>query len=195
MPSWCHCHSLSLAPVKSRFGFTFLVPAHLGSPGKGPLNGCVCVPVAVNPFSGTVDWTTGRTCKQALFHLCYSCVDRSVCGKYRWFQLSANCFLRFWSSQSQAICGDETHYYFTTISGASRYLPLKSGGFWWAEFYCSHVLDDGSKIGEWEDARFLKDVVYTICIPCSQRLKKLLCDSLFCDIYDMVLLVYCRLWS
>ena len=24
-------------------GFTFLVPAHLGSPGKGPLNGCVCV--------------------------------------------------------------------------------------------------------------------------------------------------------
>ena len=24
-------------------GFTFLVPAHPGSPGKGPLNGCVCV--------------------------------------------------------------------------------------------------------------------------------------------------------
>ena len=23
--------------------FTFLVPAHPGSPGKGPLNGCVCV--------------------------------------------------------------------------------------------------------------------------------------------------------
>jgi len=23
--------------------FTFLVPAHLGSSGKGPLNGCVCV--------------------------------------------------------------------------------------------------------------------------------------------------------
>jgi len=23
--------------------FTFLVLAHLGSPGKGPLNGCVCV--------------------------------------------------------------------------------------------------------------------------------------------------------
>ena len=26
---------------KSQIGFTFLVPAHLGSPGKGPLNGCV----------------------------------------------------------------------------------------------------------------------------------------------------------
>ena len=27
--------------------FTFLVPAHLGSPRKGPLNGCVCVCVCV----------------------------------------------------------------------------------------------------------------------------------------------------
>jgi len=28
---------------KIQIGFTFLVPAHLGSPGKGSLNGCVCV--------------------------------------------------------------------------------------------------------------------------------------------------------
>jgi len=28
---------------KIQVGFTFLVPAHLGSPGKGPLNGCVCI--------------------------------------------------------------------------------------------------------------------------------------------------------
>ena len=28
---------------KFQIGFTFLVPAHLGSPGKGPLNGCVCL--------------------------------------------------------------------------------------------------------------------------------------------------------
>jgi len=28
---------------KILIGFTFLVPAHLGSRGKGPLNGCVCV--------------------------------------------------------------------------------------------------------------------------------------------------------
>ena len=27
---------------KIQIGFTFLVPAHLGSPGKGPLNVCVC---------------------------------------------------------------------------------------------------------------------------------------------------------
>ena len=30
-----------------QIGFTFLVPVHLGSPGKGPLNGCVCVCVCV----------------------------------------------------------------------------------------------------------------------------------------------------
>ena len=28
---------------KIQIGFTFLVPAHPGSPGKGPLNVCVCV--------------------------------------------------------------------------------------------------------------------------------------------------------
>ena len=32
---------------KIQIGFTFLVPAHLGSPGKGSLNGCVCAVVAV----------------------------------------------------------------------------------------------------------------------------------------------------
>ena len=41
-PGWCHCHSLSCF-TKIQIGFTFLVPAHLGSPGKGPLNRCVCV--------------------------------------------------------------------------------------------------------------------------------------------------------
>ena len=39
-PSWCHCHSVSCYS-KIRIGFTFLVPAHPGSPGKGPLNTCV----------------------------------------------------------------------------------------------------------------------------------------------------------
>jgi len=28
---------------KIQIGFTFLVPAHLGSSGQGPLNECVCV--------------------------------------------------------------------------------------------------------------------------------------------------------
>jgi len=43
-PSWCHCHSLSLAPVKSRLVLPFCVPAHPGSPGKRAVKrACVCV--------------------------------------------------------------------------------------------------------------------------------------------------------
>ena len=42
-PSWCHCHSLSRFS-KIQIGFTFLVPAHLGSPGKRAIKRvCVCV--------------------------------------------------------------------------------------------------------------------------------------------------------
>ena len=36
-PSWCHCHSLSFAPVKSRLVLGYLsgrLPAHPGSPGQ-----------------------------------------------------------------------------------------------------------------------------------------------------------------
>ena len=43
-PSWCQCNSLSLASVKSRLVFTFLVPAHPGSPRKRAVKWvCVCV--------------------------------------------------------------------------------------------------------------------------------------------------------
>jgi len=34
-------HCLLLSEIQT--GFTLLVPAYLGSPRKGPLNGCVCV--------------------------------------------------------------------------------------------------------------------------------------------------------
>ena len=43
-PRWYHCHSLSLASVKSRLVFTFLVLADPGSPGKRAIKRvCVCV--------------------------------------------------------------------------------------------------------------------------------------------------------
>jgi len=42
-PSWCHCHSFSCFS-KIQIGFTFLVPAHLGSPGKRAIKRvCLCV--------------------------------------------------------------------------------------------------------------------------------------------------------
>ena len=43
-PSWCHCHSLSLASEKIQIGFTFLVAAHPGSPGQRAVKRvCVCL--------------------------------------------------------------------------------------------------------------------------------------------------------
>ena len=46
-PSWCHCHSLSLASVKSRLVLPFWYRLTWVVPDKGPLNGCVCVCVCV----------------------------------------------------------------------------------------------------------------------------------------------------
>ena len=42
-PSWCHCHSLSLASVKSRLVLPFWYRLTWVVPDKGPLNGHVCV--------------------------------------------------------------------------------------------------------------------------------------------------------
>jgi len=51
-PSWCHCHSLSLASVKSTLVLPFLYRLTRVVPEKGPLNGCVCVCLSI--FSCTV---------------------------------------------------------------------------------------------------------------------------------------------
>jgi len=42
-PSWCHCHSLSLASVKSRLVLPFWYQLTRVVLDKRPLNGCVCV--------------------------------------------------------------------------------------------------------------------------------------------------------
>ena len=44
-PIWCHCHSLSLASVKSRLVLPFWYRLCRVVLDKGPLNGCVCVRV------------------------------------------------------------------------------------------------------------------------------------------------------
>ena len=41
-PSWCHCHSLSLAPVKSRLVWPFWYRLTQFVLEKRPLNGCCC---------------------------------------------------------------------------------------------------------------------------------------------------------
>ena len=63
-PSWFHCHSPSLASVKSRLVFTFLVPAHPGSPGKRAVKRLyVCVFVTFNAYKSTMVTTTECTKK------------------------------------------------------------------------------------------------------------------------------------
>ena len=42
-PSGCHCHSLSLASVKSKLVLPFWYRLARVVPDKGPLNGCVCM--------------------------------------------------------------------------------------------------------------------------------------------------------
>ena len=42
-PSWCHCHPLSLASVKSRLVLPFWYRPTRVVLDKGPFNGCVCV--------------------------------------------------------------------------------------------------------------------------------------------------------
>jgi len=52
-PSWCHCHSLAVSCFsKIQTGFTFLVPAHLGSPGNRAVKR-VCVIVIVPVYNST----------------------------------------------------------------------------------------------------------------------------------------------
>ena len=46
-PSWCHCHSLSLASVKSRLVLPFWYWLTRVVPDKGPLNGC-CSQARIN---------------------------------------------------------------------------------------------------------------------------------------------------
>ena len=46
-PSWCHCHSLALASVKSRLVLPLWYRLTWVVPDKGPLNVCVCVYVCM----------------------------------------------------------------------------------------------------------------------------------------------------
>jgi len=75
-PSWCHCHSLSLASVKSRLDFPFWYQLTQVVPEKGPLNGCVCVCVCVE--QGLYNcWAS--VCLSHLFLACLSLPLLQVC--------------------------------------------------------------------------------------------------------------------
>ena len=63
-PSWCHCHSLSLASVKSRLVLPFWYQLTWVITEKGPLKGCVCVCVIdCVHYSLTIRWS-GLVCRR-----------------------------------------------------------------------------------------------------------------------------------
>jgi len=63
---------------KIQIGFTFLVLAHPGSPGKGPLNVCVCVRVCVCVYYGHI---TFLFTQYAISMLC-TIVTKSITNSY-----------------------------------------------------------------------------------------------------------------
>ena len=71
-PSWCHCHSLSLASVKSRLILPFWYRPTWVVPDKGPLNGCVCLFVylyfpVLFCLSVSVKWLAVKTASEMTY--------------------------------------------------------------------------------------------------------------------------------
>ena len=65
-PSWCHCHSLSLASVKSRLVLPFWYRLTWVVPEKMPLNRCLCVCI----------WVGKRS---IVIRVCRVCLSASTC--------------------------------------------------------------------------------------------------------------------
>ena len=61
-PSWCQCHSLSLASVKSRLVLPFWYRLTRMVPDEGPLNRCVCVCVCYALRGGILEWRDPSFC-------------------------------------------------------------------------------------------------------------------------------------
>jgi len=74
-PSWCHCHSLSLAWVKSRLVLPFWYQLTRVVPEEGPLNGCMfleCYDMICLNISAPSLLQFRRDLKTTLFQSSYS---------------------------------------------------------------------------------------------------------------------------
>jgi len=92
---------------KIQIGFTFLVPNHLGSPRKGPLNGCVCVSITI-------------IVKNADFQRCQRPRLFVHCIKRNKSQQTSEC------SQTGTKCTQQTAGDRATLSGDCRRSPRSS---------------------------------------------------------------------
>ena len=85
-PSWCHCHSLSLASVKSRLVLPFCYRAHLGSPGKRVVKRvCVCrlsLWTLVVRYKWMNEWMTTMHLNSWQQSCWYCVLDAAYCYRY-----------------------------------------------------------------------------------------------------------------
>jgi len=78
-PNWCYCHSLSLAPIKSRLVLPFWYRLTRVVPDKWPLNGCVLQ--ILHPAKETVQITLfRRTPASSPKSECASCCQQKHVG-------------------------------------------------------------------------------------------------------------------
>jgi len=94
MPSWCHCHSLSLASVKSRLVLPFWYRPTVVVLEKGPLNGCVLLTYK-NTHHYTGNFPAGFASNQTSFS-CFGLAQERECG-------TACCYNSGLSSRSSQI--------------------------------------------------------------------------------------------
>ena len=90
-PSWCHCHSLSLASVKSRLAFTFLVPADPGSPGQRAVKSvCVCILFEKKYINTSALKMASPGNRLVLCHYCIGALSFPIYTGWQWRNFSAN---------------------------------------------------------------------------------------------------------
>ena len=103
-PSWCHCHSLSLASLKSRLVLPFWFQPTRVVPEKGPLNVCVCVILLLRSVLCHC-WLGGRKGIQPV-----------NCGVLAW--------LSDWSEVQTCIWPSGCHYHSLSLDSVKSRLAL-----------------------------------------------------------------------
>ena len=81
--SWCHCHSLCLASVKSRLVLPFWYRLTWVVPDKGPLN--VCVTVFTERFRAAVSVLIGPCCPALPASYSRKCAYSCIIGQIKWW--------------------------------------------------------------------------------------------------------------
>jgi len=144
-PSWCHCHSLSLAPINPDW-FTFLVPAYPGIPGQKAIKRVLLLLFGMNYIAA---------CCIVLCSLCSGPAARHGCwatGEYFDFLLSNN-----WK-KLLILYSRFTVYAFSALASGRASGREKLTGDWWGYWRESITLN---RANGWTDRD--QDVVWGVC--------------------------------